>query len=64
MIMRFYEFEAGFYLDFARFLYELNLVNIKEQIKRLVIDFEREFKGFDEEKFKKEIENFKVELNR
>ena len=44
MIMRFYEFEAGYYLDFVRFLYELNSVNIKEQIKRLVIDFEREFK--------------------
>ena len=60
MRMRFYEFEAGFYLDFARFLYKLNLMNIKEQIKRLVIDFEREFKRFDEKNLKKKLKILKL----
>ena len=61
--LKLYEFEAGFYQYFYRLLIELNYFNIKEQIKILANNFEREFKKFDEEKFKNELEYFKNKAN-
>lgn len=64
MRMRLYEVEGAFYKGFSEFLYELNRINIKEIIQQFVKEFDRSFKNFDEEQFKKEIEKMKTEFQK
>ena len=64
MKMRLYEIEEELFKLYAAFIYELNRINIKEVLQNIIEGFNSLINAFNEEKFRKQLEQMKIEMQK
>ena len=64
MRMRLYKAEEELFKVYAEYIYELNRININEVLQKIIRGFNSLIDAFNEEKFRKQLEQMKIEMQK